>query len=213
MQLLGPSESLDRSYNIVRLHLDDLEHIIALLQRAQLNPTLSDAEYEYDSLYELLEKRGPHPRSVYISGRTDGLMPMLTLKIDGYRARLSSDRASTLGTVLRELGDLLQSRESLVLTLLHPVVWGGFAVFTYFLQLSGWQLKTRSGEDITWVVPLANVLVATVSLASRKAFAGVVLKRRHEGGFLRRNADKLWLMIIGAVLAEVIRLIVRAIHG
>lgn len=211
MLLLRPSGTLERRYGAIRLHLDDLEQVVALLRQADLTVTISDSLYEYDDLTEVADKRGPRPRTLHINGRKQDGSSDIALRIDGYQAELRSDRALELVALSHQLETLLESHTSPVLEVLHPVAWAAAAGIAYFLQASGWRIRTGDGKDMSWLFPVAFLVLALISIGSRKAFGGVSLKRRHEGGFFRRNADRLWLVVIGALLGTAVTEIVQAI--
>jgi hypothetical protein len=55
-RLVKPLPLSDPVYEAARIHLDDLEEIVDRFRGAELNITLSDGTYEYDTLDELKKR-------------------------------------------------------------------------------------------------------------------------------------------------------------
>lgn len=105
---------------MVHLFVDDLEEAIARMQEARLDLRISDNEYEYSALDEVIEKRGARPRTLTISaGRTtDGAS--LVLQVDG-AARIAAHRhRAGAGVALSQIERLLSSRQNPILSAFKP---------------------------------------------------------------------------------------------
>ncbi len=66
-------------------------------------------------------------------------------------------------------------------------------------------------EDSTPFIPFYS-LWAFSGLYRLGAYQ-VVLKRKHEGGFWKRNVDKIVLLIMGAIIGIVVKYVVELIVG
>lgn len=51
---------------------------------------------------------------------------------------------------------------------------------------------------------LLSTILVVIASAVRFGYAGVWLRRRHEGNFLVRNADQARLLLVGAILGAVL---------
>ena len=204
MRLLPTNTYRRWSFEGVRLHLDDLERIAAHIEAAGLTVRWADAEFEYTGPAEVLEKRGERPRLLEISGTRDTDGASIDVEISGQHALLKTDSAKDLSALCGEITRTLSARDNKVLQVMHPAAFFVLAGVTWFLAASGWQITLRNGRDVSQLIPAIFVGLAIVASASRAVFGGLVLRRRHVGGFVRRNADKIGLLVIGAVLGAII---------
>lgn len=184
----------------VRVLRDDLEQITEILNEAGLMVEYSDVTYRYDSLEEVQTKRGWHPGALALDARLrDSSVYRVSVTFSGAKASLYCFLPEPLGAVPHRLKNLLHARSSSLVFVLDPAIWVALFPIGWFLKASGWSFE-RNGRDAWSFAALFAAAVVLIASAVRFGYAGVWLRRRHEGNFLRRNADQFWLVIAGAVL-------------
>ena len=188
----------------VRVLRDDLEQITEILREAGLTAEYSDATYKYDSLEEVQTKRGWHPGALALDARLPGSsLHKVSVTFSGARASLYCFLPEALGAVPHRIKELLRARASSLVFILNPAIWVALFPIGWFLKASGWSVE-RNGKDAWALAALLAAVLVLLASAVRYGYAGVWLRRRHEGNFLRRNADQFWLLIAGAVLGALV---------
>lgn len=200
MRLRESSGVVQEEFLGVRVLRDDLEQITAILNEAGLMVEYSDVTYRYDSLEEVQTKRGWHPGALALDARLrDSSVYRVSVTFSGAKASLYCFLPEPLGAVPHRLKNLLHARSSSLVFVLDPAIWVALFPIGWFLKASGWSFE-RNGRDAWSFAALFAAAVVLIASAVRFGYAGVWLRRRHEGNFLRRNADQFWLVIAGAVL-------------
>jgi hypothetical protein len=161
-------------YRRVRVHLDDLEEIVERLRGAELSVRFSDPTYQYDTIEELKETRGPRPTKLLIQGTrssTESGVDSAAVTFTGNEARLTCWLYASLIILA-----LAAFRRSILILAEAGVFLGVFLISV---------LRHRSG--------------------------GVWLRRKHEGGFWKRNSDKILLLLLGALVGLFLSVLVRVL--
>jgi hypothetical protein len=193
---LPASGVMHRIIGPVRLSLDDIEELVHLFSVAGLTTSIRDGSYEYESLDDVKARRGLRPRHLTIVGVIKTSHHDFSLSLNGPEASVDTYSTSSFGALPLQIKDFLEERRPLLARLLHPWIWGGASWMSLSLSASTSALLTRIGLQALSVS--APLFVA--SLLFHRYALGLTLRRRHEGGFLRRNLDQLWLLIIGALV-------------
>jgi hypothetical protein len=193
------------------LYLDDIEQIITLLNQVSGNVSISDREFEYDSLENFVKKVGNSPTNLTISCRN----PSVSVRFD----RRESITASWLyaeayhedaETTFLKLRELLYRRLNwanhifrldialvlfIVVFLIIPLLLSG--ILSQWIQDKSTMIVLLGSVFIYWI--LAFVL-NTGLLYSIK-----LIKRHEKQSFLQQNSGAIILLVIGAAIGEVIR--------
>jgi hypothetical protein len=192
----------------VRLYRDDVEQIFSLLEGAGLEVKIKDDSFEYTSLDDVSTGAGRSPRRLKIQAKMLDSHLSISLNFEGKRWYLYTGDPSLFG-VARECEACLRERQTVVDHL--PLFWIGMA---------GWVIisasSTAATAKITFtILPLFMFLgLALLGTAGGlwlylTLYPRIILRFRHEAGFLSRNRDQLLLLIgtaaAGAVFAELIR--------
>ncbi len=202
-------ESLREDISPVRLLRDDLERILDTLREAQLEVTLSDSTHVFDSLEDVISGRGQRPRRLKIKGGRG--YDSVSIDIRGPQATLSA-YGDLLG-LGHQLKSILQASIPLRARFLNPWIMF-FAIQALFVFDEFFLLFHRGSQTLTFsrlfILPalfLVGLLLAAIT--DRHLNYGVLLKRRHVGGFWKRNADQLFLLILGTILGAIVTLVVQ----
>lgn len=195
----------------VRLFRDDIEYVIQLMKEHSLEVTIGDSSYNYDSLDDLIQTRGTRPKELICSATGDRKEAVsIELSVD-QRGRASLTEYSETGQHLLwyQLRDFLTKSVPWRYRFASPAFWGIAAFSLAYMDL---QLLTKPIPHAPrWLHPLVLLitLIWPLTLLDRQLNFGLNLRRQHEGGFWRRNADKIALLIIGALIGAIATLLVQ----
>ena len=216
MKKIPDSSGSSKDYEGIQLYRDDIELILFVLQENQFVVEIKDEEFEYDSLDELIEKRGITPTYFGINAelKYERHIASVSLSFKRKRVHLSS---YGLGhkepqIVFARIKDIFDSKFSKPYKILNPWVW-------YFLMVPSvtvyWPrpLFSEISKMPPWLHTICILSLGPFILSSlyRHFRHQVILKRKHEGGFFKRNADKIWLLVIGTVFGIILKLVFDAI--
>jgi hypothetical protein len=200
----------------VRLYRDDVERILGLLAGAGLEVKIKDDSFEYSSLDEVSTGAGRSPRCLRIQAKMPNSHRDISLNYERKSWHLHTYDPSLFG-VARECEACLRKRQTIINHL--PLFWIGMA---------GWVITSASATAATAKVALTILPVFVFLGLALLATAGslwlyltlyprIILRFKHEAGFLSRNREQLLLLIgaagAGAVIAELIRWILGQIQA
>jgi len=199
-----PGQFNEFFYGVV-LYRDDIQLVVDRLKEVAKHVEISDTNYSFDSLDDLLDQHGVRPRSFSITGYNEpGSIHDITISFERGFTYLDCWRRDSLGAVPYELKELLRSRLPWYSKLLQPVYW-----FLAILAILA--------AGLVDPFPLLAAIVfggsSFFALWYRYLVVGVTLRKRHEGGFLKRNADRLALLAVGALLGAVVTLLLKRLIG
>lgn len=194
----------------VRLFRDDIEELIDLLKARSLEVTLSDPTYQYETLQEVIDARGIKPRELSCEGKMadNGPHRSVTISINRSFASISC-WGETMTPIAFEVKDFLKQRIPWDYFVLNPVSWWLLGC-VFLVPLVG-LLRTDVTKQVEFVIGLL-VLVAIFGFHRWMNF-GLVLRRHHEGGFLRRNGEAIALAAISALVGAIIAIIMQQAVG
>lgn len=209
MKPLPASSSIHVNMDGVRLYRDDVERVMSLLAGAGLVIKLKDDSFEYSSLDEVSTGAGRSPRRLNIQAKMPDSHLGVSLDFERKQWHLYTGDPSLFG-VARECEACLRKRQTVVDHL--PLFWIGMA---------GWLITSMSASAATAnkiapaILPIfifsGLVLLATAGglRLYLSLYPRIILRFKHEAGFLSRNREQLLLLIgsagVGAVIAELIR--------
>lgn len=196
----------------VRVYLEDLEFVLEELRSHGLQVEIRDELYVYDDLNELVSKAGVRPKSVSFEAKGPEAAPywQLSLTIDRSAARIHARQQGWAYTIR----DFLESRVPSHYRIANPWLLY-FAVFIPLVPLLQFAGKTKaSGVYVpsSWIFAyLLLGIVWLLSIFHRKFDYGVILRRRVDGGFWSRNADKLALSGLSALIGGVVGWVIKSL--
>ena len=196
----------------VVLYRGEIEYVIHTLAEALEDLSISDADYTYETLEELIEHKGYRPPSFAVSASKKGklLASSVSLSFAGSRTRLQSWFYSQPDTLWYVLRDYLSSRVPWHFRVLDPMNWFLAMMLTllllFVLLVSAKEPAELLRPALSFVNAFFGFLIAGigVSFLARRFLYGVNLRRRHEAGFVKRNQDQIALVAIGSILGMVI---------
>lgn len=201
MKHFPSSTRLYEKLESVRVYLDDLEGLVAEMRNAGLRVTIRSGSIEFDSLEELRQVQGVRPSSLsLIAELRDKAWDRIEIDLSGSDIAFSASDTDALGPIAFRVRDKLRGTQ-LHSTLLLPSLW-----WTLGFSISMGALLATHPSVRTWGINLGlgSYTLALATWIARRGLWGVRLRRRHEGGFWKRNADSVLLLLLGAVLGSVI---------
>lgn len=213
MKLRTNIHEFDHRLRPVRVFGDELARIIDEMEASGLDVTIGDDVYEYASLDELRAERGSHPRRVWLVGRQPRDGTSITFVVAGSTALLHASYPHEFGTLPRQLLDIVAPTKSHLAEIFDPRLWGALLILGGFMQFMGAEVFDRHNRSMWPALGLIGVGCLALGSAMPFFYTGVWLRRRHEGGAIRRNGEKLILLLLGAVLGAVAQVVVGRIAG
>jgi hypothetical protein len=197
----------------VNLNRDDLEHIVALVRQICEQVVVSDRTHEYDTLDEVLETAGPHPKELNILG----VRPHMELDLRWGGSKITyaevgdkRDGPERPGEDLFfRIKDFLLRRKHFMAKapgffLILVALLGGlvcivgsqkYAPQSYVataLAIVGISLIFGGGAMATFVKGVARLSVA---------------QKGSESSFWSRNKDRIFMLLVGALISEIIHIV------
>jgi hypothetical protein len=209
MKKIPDSTTSFKYYKGIQLYRDDIEWILLVLQENQFDVKIKDKMFEYDSLDELIEKCGVTPNYFEIDAefKSNGGRASLNVSFERKQVRLYSGYEQKESIIaLKRIGDVLDSKFSRPYKILNPWIWYWFISPVIVIYPSNYN---RIPQMPLWLNTLSILFVVTfISSALYRRFKHqIILKRKHEGGFLKRHADTIWLLIIGTAIGIFLKFI------
>lgn len=157
----------------------------------------------------MIEKRGVTPIYFEINGemKSDGIYRLsVDLCFKKKEIELHSHGGKESKVVFGELRDIFESKSTRLYKVLNPWIWYWLTAPAFIIYPSNYN---RIPQLPLWLNALAILLFVTFILSAlyRRFRHQVILRRKHEGGFFKRNADKIWLLIAGTVFGIILKLI------
>lgn len=202
MKKLAPPSSNSEFIEGVRVSRDDLDFLIELFRRDVGSITLSDEHFEFDSLDEFITQRGLRPKNLKIEAEAnEGRYRRIVAKFEGAHVWLHGSS----GSPFHEAKDFLMSRCPWTYRALAPWPWLLVASISFVPTMVEKAKKTQ-GSVPEWpaYLLLGALAMAAIGFAYRRFDFGPRLVHNHEGGFWKRNAEKIGLVLIGAVISAVV---------
>ncbi len=192
----------------IKINKSDLEQIIDDFGLKGFSYKIDDNEYEYENINELIDNRGVRPKSfrVFFTGEMQSLSyPEIVLKFSGNSVSITTSNEKALAI---ELSERLKSKQTAFSHALNPVKTYFLLVIIAFMTYYEWEsLLSFSGYKWNhWLYIILNLLAIT-SFYYHSHYLGVTLEKEHELGFFNKNKEKIIIMIIGAFLGLLIKMI------
>jgi hypothetical protein len=181
------------------LYLSELEEILAIFHDGPGTTTISDNDFEYESIAELKSKRGSEPEKLVIE--RDGLV----LRIGNGKTNLSS-AGSVIGVGhFAQIQDILNSHRRPIYFLLNKysallAVVVGF-IPGFLLSLPRWITGT------TFLLMLVFAFIALIN--NNGGYTRIRLVNRHEEqSFFKRNQDAIIVGTISTIVSSILSFVV-----
>lgn len=181
----------------IRLYRDDIEQLLGLLTDAGMEVKIKDDAFEYTTLDELASGAGRSPRTVKLEAKVDNEYKSISLGFSGKRWHIFSIDPSLLG-LARECEARMRERQTAVVHL--PIFWIAMAG-NIIVSTASFLGKDMPATAIPFIM-FGVVLLATAGCLGIyfNLYPRIILRFRHEGGFLSRNRDQLILLVAGAAI-------------
>jgi hypothetical protein len=204
MRKLAPPSSHWERIEGIHISRDDLEFLIELFRRDVGNPSLSDENFAFDSLDEVITQKGSRPKMLELES-VDGedRYRKISVRFEGSNAWLSGSS----GTPFHEANAFIKSRCSWTFKALDPGLWFLFIVLlaaAHSLSIAVEQNKAIAHPKFFIYALFGPLVILVAGFFYRHFGFGLNLIRRHEDSFWRRNSEKVRLILIGAIISTVI---------
>lgn len=198
-----------------RLYRDDLERIAELMKEQSLEVLLKDDDYEYESIEEIVERRGERKSQIEIIGKTsDDRWRNVTFEVNGRTLQLRAD--GELELIWHRIKDFVASKTPWYSRYADAWIWGGITFVLINQYISFIDFKTKKLMVPVWFNSLVVVaaLIFAFSIFKTITDRGVVLVHRHAAkNFWVRNADRILMLIIGAIVGAFGKYIAKMLFG
>lgn len=214
MRKTPDSSSDSKFYKGICLYRDEIEHILSIFQEKDYEIKITDKEFEYDSLDDLIEKRGITPGYFKIEGKGRGHTYGWPLSIffDKESVHINSSNLSNQAdfNIYIKASDVCSSHYSKLYKILNP--WTYFYPLIVGISLERSAFKITGTElKVYFVLLIIAGTALVISIIYRKRRHQVILLRRHIGGFWKQNSVKIWLLIVGALIGGSSKIIIDII--
>lgn len=194
----------------VALYLEDITQIVEVLDNRGAQYSISDTEYDYESLEKIRSNRGEKVKGLAITARFEGAYDSLTLEFERGAIFLRSNKSEKLIVLWHEIRDILSRRAPWYLRLVcwPPMPYLAFAV-VFFLPKQPELLVAFPTKAywLQWVIPVI-FLLALLSASATLWQPVLHLKKEHElESFFGRNAERLIVGFIGSIFGAVAKVI------
>lgn len=198
-----------------KLYLDDLERIVETMEEQSLDVRFKDDEYEYDSLKEIVEKRGEKKSHIEIIGiKSDEVWRSVSLNIDGRKLFLHAD--GDLELTWHKIKEYIKSKTPWYSRFIDVWMWGCITFVILGQYTSFIDAETKKLIAPTWFNSLVSVVALIFAFVIFRDFSdrGVFIVYRHENkNFFVKNGDKILLIIIGALIGVFGKYIAKFLFG
>lgn len=202
-------------YYSVNLYKDDFENIINILSEVSDRVKISDDNYVYDSLDELISQKGLKPKKVSISSYS----PYVSIDLKPHSVWLycSNSNKESLYAYNR-IEEVLKKRRSVLSRIFNPAV--GIFFFSILMALTilapadlikSW-LPNRWSR-LSLVILLVGVPILSFFLRSGAFSSFALIKSHEQKNFFTRQKDDLIKIIIGAIIGALLTLLVSYLKG
>lgn len=183
----------------IRLFRDDVDDIIHSMRQFSPEIELYDKVHAYDSIDDYLTNRGPKVDRLSISVYAPSpRTASVRIEIKKNVVWIFSHGSLEARNLALELKDFFFKKRPFHFNLTSPWIWWSLA---YLSVIIDGQLKDRTATPY-WIHSLVIILVlmAVAIYIHRRTYFGVYLRKRHEGGFWKRNRDQILLLLLGALI-------------
>jgi len=186
----------------VKIYRNDIEEIIELMKAAFAVVEICDEEFEYDSIDELIERRGEQIKNLTISSA----VPSLSLKLSTGEIKLVRDGETGTMTPFVQIQEILRRRQRKVLAvILNPILVALY--FGLILLVLNFHQRLPWSDSITILVSAPLMVGLGICFSGHRLgmFSRILLLNEHqEQSFWKANKDKIYLLIIGALIGSVL---------
>lgn len=184
----------------VTLYLDDITKIIESLDKRGAKYSISDIEYNYDSLEDIKSNCGEFIKNLSITAQFDDLN-YLTLEFERGAIILKFSKSDTTILIFNDIKEIIERRSSWYLRLINSQIF----MFTGSLILIiVWTIKpdlvTASKPYWLEVVIFFSLYFLLISCLSNFLKPKIYFNNKQQvKGFFRENADKLIIAVVSAL--------------
>jgi hypothetical protein len=179
------------------------------MQKANMEITITDETFEYESLDDLQKAAGNTPRGITIEGRDASFRRVALSMFEQYRWHLRSSPDENPYQLARDIDEILQARRTAIK---NPTIIGIAMIGSMMMGLAFARSNSPRGMWIGGVAVF--LLVLAVSLLAYVNFrGGVNLAYKYEAGFFARNRDKILLLVIGGAVGAVFGAVLTFLVG
>jgi len=195
----------------IRLFRDDLEEIVQTMNGLSTDVVISDDYNRYDSFDELLQHRGERPLALDINCRKSQPFQSVSLSFNKNTASLHSFGGAEAHAMIYELRDYVKNKIPKLYRLFDPSFWFMILCLVFSLNI---YVNPKLSSFLSFKGTISAVFVGVLvvffgSFAYRRLSFGVFLTKRHSGNVIKRNKDKIILLIIGGLIGVVGTLLIQ----
>lgn len=204
------STSYSSSIQGAKIFREEIDYIISRCSQKGIDVVISDDENVFDSIDELITMKGLRPNKVQLSGKLNGSL-FDSINIDFSTAFISIRTFGTddLVSFGYELNSYLVKRIPSYYNLSqHPSI--GFMIWflSAFCIGGAPQLKETLIFKLIVFITILLFIFWLITYLDKKQNHKINLIRMHEHGFIKRNSDKILMMLLSALVGSILTLFV-----
>jgi hypothetical protein len=209
------------AFRPLSLYREELEEVLEFVKNTCATVEVSDEKRVYDSLEEMEGRVGKKLRYLSITGRKPSVYVELGAPKSQYGWRHDHNRIfvwepETTETLFFKARDLLRSRQRI---LSYIVNWPVFAfVSTSLIYVGAYGLGDTRFFPAHRIVEKAVLIFSCASLLllmylwRGRSYLSLEYRSKRQS-FLERNGDKIWMLIIGAIIGIAGTIAARVLAG
>lgn len=209
MKRLPEDLGLKKSFSPISIYFDDLEYIFEKANAQDLRTSIYDSEYEFDSLEELKEYRGQRLKFLTIKISKEEKFSNLSIQYKNGKLTLEIWPPRPEEEIKLLFYDFVRHfnlKWPLYIRMFN-VLYTVWPVVIFFVGFP-WALSYFSREInvVYFSLFCLTTLVFIISLILNYFLFFLYLNRRHGiDTFWKRNSDRIILLVLGAVIATIVR--------
>jgi NADH:ubiquinone oxidoreductase subunit 5 (subunit L)/multisubunit Na+/H+ antiporter MnhA subunit len=195
------TEKLSSLGPCVKLFLDDIEEVLQILATSCQTVSIQDKDFEYQSLDEVIQKRGKHPKTLHLIGYN----PYVVLSISGFirSVHLFANGEEPSMIPFAKIKSILErNKRGWVHGILGPAM-----ITAYSITLIGWFLRLPISLALRiTLVAILLILISVLGVSIEHGMLSILSlgNKSEKGSFWSRNRDSIWLALITAIVTALL---------
>jgi hypothetical protein len=175
---------------------------------SKLDTKITDGRVEYESLDEFQKQKGNYPREIRIEGETSSPYSSVVLALSKSEWRLAGLSADNRRLVY-DIEHIVRRRQTVLAYFSHYWLT---AVELILAVIGIWFIPSWVSRVYLWTgsAPIFSGLALDVYPLLR---TGVVLRHKHEAGFISRNRDKIIVAVGTALFLAALQILIWLLTG
>jgi hypothetical protein len=190
----------------VKLYREDIDSILEILKSSCGSITVSDDNYEYDSLEEFESKKGKQPEVLKFQGSS----PFVSLTF-GSKTFIYAGSSKESHAVYQQIDSILRQKKVSIWTALLRRPW---LILFFVIGITGFILFNETGIKVIWGI-ISLVAISVAFLEKHYGFVSsvnLIMKHEEKSFWVRKKDDILLAAISGLIGAALTAIVVYLLY-